>query len=330
VAQAHGELCLLLDASGEYDAAWNAALECKEILLGHEQAAWHAAQFVLARCERMIEALSRESFQRWRWTPDEDSPLRLALLTGFPRTGTTLLEQVLDAHPQVVSSEEKEVFSAEIFPRLGAGRPADAPIVPLLDELTREQIGAARLSYFEAMEATLGEPISSRLHLDKNPAMNLMIPAMRRIFPELKLVIALRDPRDVIVSCFLRYLPVNPVSVCFLTLERTVDRYQLDMGAWLKIRDMIDGWVELRYEQIVADLRQETARVLAALQLPWDDGVLAYRQRIGHKLVHSPTYEEVARPVFTSSIGRWQNYQRQLEPVLEKLAPLIQELGYEW
>jgi tetratricopeptide (TPR) repeat protein len=329
LAQAYGELCTTLDSRGEFDAAWDAVLRCKEIMLQHASAAWQAAQFVLGRCRRMVEALSRTDFERWRWTPEDRAAHRLALLTGFPRTGTSLMERVLDAHPQVVSSEEKEVFSAEVFPALGTGRPADAPIGQLLDEASRERIAAARLGYLEAMESMLGEKIESRLHVDKNPAMNLMIPPMRRIFPELKLVIALRDPRDVIVSCFLRYLPINPVSVCFLTLERTVDRYLLDMGAWLTMREMIDSWIEVRYEKMVADLQHEAGELFEFLELPWDKAVLAYREHAGRKLVQSPSYEEVARPIFTTSVGRWQNYERHLAPELSKLAPLVKALGYD-
>jgi Tfp pilus assembly protein PilF len=329
LAQAYGELCTTQDAAGDYDSAWAAALRCKQILVGHASAAWQAAQFVLARCRRMVDELSRGDFESWRWTPSEGTKQRLALLTGFPRTGTTLLERVLEAHPQVVSSEEKDVFSAEIFPQLGAGRPADAAIVPLLNETSREQIEAARLAYFEAVQSMLGEALGSRLHIDKNPAMNLMIPPMRRVFPELKLIVALRDPRDVIVSCYLRYLPINPVSVCFLTLERTVDRYRLDMGAWLKMRDMIDSWIEVRYEQIVADLRKEAVRLFETLELPWDESVMAYREHARRKPVLSPTYEEVARPIFTSSVGRWQNYERHLAPEITKLMPLVKALGYE-
>jgi hypothetical protein len=101
------------------------------------------------------------------------------------------------------------------------------------------------------------------------------------------------------------------------------------MSAWLKMRDMTGDWVEVRYERIVADLRAEASRVLSALQLPWDDSVLAYHERRDHKLVLSPTYEEVARPVFTTSVGRWQNYERQLAPQLARLEPLVKALGYE-
>jgi hypothetical protein len=328
-AEAYGELCLTLDAAGEYDAAWEAILSCKRILIKHDASAWNAAQFVLGRCARMLEVLKADHFSRWQTMPAGAATERLAVLTGFPRAGTTLLEQVLDSHPDVVSSEEKEVFGADIFPQLGTGRPPDTPIELILDELTDEQVMSARNAYLAAMEAMLGEPIGTRLHIDKNPAVNVMIPPLRRVFPESKLIVAVRDPRDVIVSCFLRYLPITPVSVCFLTLDRTVERFVLDMGAWLKMRDMIGNWVEVRYEDTVRDLAGEARRVLEALSLPWDDAVLRYRDRAKHKPVRSPSYEEVARPIFTSSIGRWQNYERHLAPVAAKLAPLIKSLGYD-
>jgi Flp pilus assembly protein TadD len=329
LAEAYGELCTLLDAAGEYDAAWEAILRCKQILLAHEQPAWTVAQFVLTRFSRMVDAINPDHFHRWQFTPEYGSMHRLALLTGFPRSGTTLLEQVLDAHPDIVGSEELDLFSTEILPRLGENHPPDFPVEQLLDDLSPHQILDARQFYVSAVEAVLGEPIGARLHLDKNPAMNLMIPVMKRVFPELKLVIALRDPRDVVVSCFLRYLPLNPISVCFLTLERTVDRFLLDMGAWLKMREMTGDWVEVRYENVVADLAHETRRTLEALDVPWDESTLQFQARSSKKQVRSPSYEEIARPIYTTSIGRWRNYERQLAPVLERLMPVMEALGYK-
>jgi lipopolysaccharide biosynthesis regulator YciM len=329
VAEAYGELSVVLDAAAEYDQAWSSILDCKKILLEHEQAAWNAAQFVIARCRQMIETLTPEHFERWHHQQTPRPNERLAVLTGFPRSGTTLLEQVLAAHPAVVETEERDIFATGVFPTLGARRSADTPILELLDELSSQQIGGAQRLYLESVESILGEAIGDRVHVDKNPALTLMIPPLKRLFPELKLIIALRDPRDVVLSCFLRYLPINPVSVCFLTLERTVDRYILDMTAWLKMREMVDDWLEVRYEDVVSDLKRETKRTLDALQLPWDESVLQYRQRHDRKQVRSPSYEEVSRPVFTTSIGRWQNYQRQLAPLIDRLAPLIAAFGYE-
>jgi tetratricopeptide (TPR) repeat protein len=326
--ETYGELCILLDELGQYDAAWDAMVQGKRLQHAEEADAWSAAQFVMRRCSQMYGEIFSEHIARWRENRDTDDTRRAALLTGFPRSGTTLLEQVLDAHPDVVSSEELEVFGAVVLPQLGEGLPADAPLVAMLDGLSGERLERARRTYWDAMEAMLGEPIGTRLHLDKNPAMNPMIVPLRRVFPEMIVVVALRDPRDVVVSCFLRWMPVNPMSVWFLTLERTVDRYLMDLRGWLRVRELIDGWAEIRYEDLVADLPGQARRAVAALGLPWDDAVLAYRDR-PRRPVQSPTYEAVAKPVYRSAVGRWRNYERHLAPVLERLEPMVTALGYD-
>jgi hypothetical protein len=176
------------------------------------------------------------------------------------------------------------------------------------------------------MQAIAGGPIGARLHVDKNPAMIPMIPAMRRVFPELKLLVALRDPRDVILSCFLRWLPVNGMSVWFLTPERTARRYQMDIEGWLHMREQLSGWAEIRYEDLVADVEAQARRALDSLGLPWDESVLSYRQ--SQRLVLSPSYDAVSKPVYTTSIGRWRHYEHRLAPVLDGIAPLVTALGY--
>jgi len=159
--------------------------------------------------------------------------------------------------------------------------------------------------------------------------LSLLLPGMLRLFPETRLLIALRDPRDVVISCFMQYLPLNPNSVCFLTLERTARRYAHDMAVWRKLREMIPApWLEIRYENSVADLEREARRGLEFLGLSWDPSVLQYRERLKAKAVSSPTYEAVSKPLYTSAIGRWKNYEKFLEPCLEILRPFIETFGY--
>jgi hypothetical protein len=176
----------------------------------------------------------------------------------------------------------------------------------------------------------LGEPIAGRMHLDKNPSYNLIIPFMLRLFPETRLIVALRDPRDVVLSCYLRYLPLNSVSVQFLDVPRTAERYVFDMSAWLKFRDMLDvPRCEVRYEDTVADVEGQARNALATLGLAWDDRVLNYRQRLTEtKRVTSPSYEAVAQPIYTRAIGRWKNYEQYLESALPILEPFVREFGY--
>jgi hypothetical protein len=127
----------------------------------------------------------------------------------------------------------------------------------------------------------------------------------------------------------MQYLPLNANSVCFLTMERTAQRYANDMGIWRKFREMIASpWLELRYEDAVTDLEKEARRALEFLGLPWEPEVLNYRERLSQKTVGSPTYEAVSQPLYTRAIGRWKHYQRFLEPCLPILQPSIDAFGY--
>ncbi len=328
-AEALGDLAQLYDELQQYEAAWTTILASKQILLQHDAKAWTAAQIVFGRFGQLAQEVTREQL------PDGNRPAtsatsRVALLTGFPRSGTTLLEQMLESHSDVISSEEQDVLSAEIFPNLSPVRDHTIPVTHVLQELTTQTIHAARADYLRDIEALLGEPVGPRLLLDKNPAMTLMIPVVLRLFPEMKLLVALCDPRDVVLSCFLRYLPLNPISVCYLTLDRLVDRYLLDMNAWLRYRELLDrGWLEVRYERVVEQTQAEARRVLEFLGLVWDESVLDHRRHALRNPVTSPTYQDVAKPIYTSAIGRWQHYQTQLEPVLIRLEPVAHLLGYE-
>ena len=268
-------------------------------------------------------------FARWRDSADRIAPLRTALLTGFPRSGTTLLEQVLDSHSDLVSSEERDFIGREMFHTVSTIR-GDVPLLDVLNDLQANEIESLRRRYVLAMEYLLGEPIGGRMHLDKNPAYNLTIPLVLRMFPETRLIIALRDPRDVVLSCYLRYLPLNSISVEFLDVQRTAERYANDMSAWLKFRELLDSpWCEVRYEDTVSNLESQARRALSTLGLAWDDQVLDYRERLlATKQVTSPTYEAVAEPIYTRAIGRWKNYERLLEPAMQILEPFIREFGY--
>jgi hypothetical protein len=278
----------------------------------------------------MIAAITRDDFRRWQEDARHLAPQRTALLTGFPRSGTTLLEQLLDAHPDLVSSEERDLIGREMFHSI-AYRRGTTPLLEVINELSMDEIQFQRRRYFAGMEYLLDEPIGGRMHLDKNPSYNLTIPLVLRVFAEARLIIALRDPRDVVLSCYLRYLPVNNVSVRFLDVERTADRYALDMAAWLKFRELVGvPWCEVRYEDTVADAERQARRALDTLGLSWDNQVLNYRQRlVDAKQITSPTYEAVAEPIYTRAIGRWKNYERLLEPALSTLEPIIREFGYD-
>jgi tetratricopeptide (TPR) repeat protein len=328
--EAWAEVALMKDAQDEPAAALEAIEHCKRLQRSREAPYSAVSSKAMRILRELIDSVSGEDFSRWRDDLHDLTPRRVALLTGFPRSGTTLLEQVLDAHPDLVSSEERDFIGNELVRTFTQHRPSKA-LAEVFNELTPSQIESHRHRYFRSMEYLLGEPICDRLHLDKNPAYNLTIPLVLRMFPESRLIVALRDPRDVVLSCYLRYLPLNAVSVEFLDVKRAAERYALDMWAWLKFRDAIDvPWTQIRYEDAVADLETQAHRALETLGLPWNPAVLDYRRRLGEaRQVTSPSYEAVAQPIYTRAVGRWKKYERALAPAMPILEPFLREFGYE-
>jgi len=325
------QLASMHDKAGRYDEAYQALVEAKQIRDRSSTQDREQAKLIARNTRSTLRTITPEHFQRWSEEGRQLKPLGggLALLTSHPRSGTTLLEQMLDSHPQLISADELQVMTEVVYIPLRPKSNPHATALDVFDHLSRDDLQISRQSYWKAMEGALREPIGERILLDKNPALTGLLPLVARVFPDMKILFALRDPRDVVISCFAQQLPLNPVSVHFLTLEDTVREYARTMRTWLTLRDMIGNpWIEVRYEDTVADIGQQAKRVLDFLELPWDDAVLDYHRRAQKKHVHSPTYEDVTRPVYTSSIGRWRNYATYLEPHLETLQPFVQTFGY--
>jgi tetratricopeptide (TPR) repeat protein len=328
--QAWSEIAQLKDAVGDWDGAIEAIEHCKRGQRQHEAPYLATAEKIEANLAGAIDRLTRDDLGRWRDEVSHLPPSRIALLTGFPRSGTTLLEQLLDAHPDLVSSEERDFVGKEVLYQW-MSQQGKTPLLDVLNDRTAAEIELLRGRYFEAMEYLLGEPVAGRMHLDKNPSYNPIVPLMLRLFPETRLIIALRDPRDVVLSCYLRWLPLNSVSVQYLNVERAAKRYAFDMSAWLKLREIVEApWCEVRYEDTVANAETQARKALTTLGLEWDVRVLQYRDRLTEKKrVTSPSYEAVAQPIYTRAIGRWKQYEKIMEPALATLEPFIREFGYE-
>ena len=328
-AQAWAEIAAMHDRQEEYAQAMRAMLKCKAILLQREGPMRRESAIVLGHLRGLAASLTADHFQRWLEAGRALPAKKTAVLTSFPRSGTTLLEQVLDSHSGLVSSDEREAFARDIFPAMWLAPATPLPTAKLFDEIPLPRVATLRERYLAHMASALNEPIGDRVHLDKNPTLTLVLPGLLRLFPETHVLIALRDPRDVVISCFMQYLPLNANSVCFLTLERTAERYANDMAAWRTFRGMIASpWLEVRYEDAVADLEKEARRALDFLGLPWEATVLNYRERLKQKAVGSPTYEAVSQPLYTRAIGRWKHYEEYLAPCLPILQPLIEAFGY--
>ncbi len=324
------ELGAVLDAQARYDEAIAAFLEAKTMILPHASHHIATQKLVQTRLNLATEKLDPRMIARWRAQPSDLPPTRLALLCGHPRSGTTLLEQVLDSHPDFVSAEETSVFLRESFWTLLRGLPPDKLMLEILELASPAALREARQNYAACMAKFLGQPPGAKMLIDKNPSLTGLVLAFIRVFPEAKLLVALRDPRDVCLSCFMQPLPLGQVSSIFLSLETTFQEYASIMGLWRAAAPALAGaFQEIRYEELVQDLPGVSRRALEFLGATWDERVLRFDEHARSKVVRSPTYAAVARPLSKGAVGRWRNYQKHLEPWLEILAPYVKAFGYE-
>jgi hypothetical protein len=307
-----------------------AFVQAKSLLRSGAAAAVVAMEEMYTQVEIMAQNVTAEKLQSWADAQGDLEPLHaVALLCGYPRSGTTLLEQVLDSHPSIVSAEETAVLHEEAFIRFLVNRAPNASVFSMLDEALVPRLRLARENYFRNIQAFMGQNIGQRLLIDKNPPLTLIIPAIIRMLPEARFLVALRDPRDVCLSCFMQPWPLNPISSAYLTMGDTVKDYAITMGFWRKLKPLMKNpTMEVRYEDMVEDLEQVARQTLEFLKVEWDPKVLKFYEHAKVKPVRSPTYLDVAKPVYKGAIGRWRNYEKYFAPHLERLEPFVQAFGY--
>jgi tetratricopeptide (TPR) repeat protein len=325
------ELGAILDRKEKYDDAFVAFMKAKGLLHPHMRRSIIELQVVRKRIKEIQVNISSDMLQRWfDCAPALPPPRRLALLGGHPRSGTTLLEQVLDSHQDIISLEETEIFHDDAYAPLQINSPDETPILSILESAQISALQQSRSNYFHSGKLSLGQTIGDRLLIDKNPSLTFLIPAFIRIFPEVKLLITLRDPRDVVLSCFMQPIHIGQGSAAYLSLESTIEEYAAMMSLWQTLSPMIkDHYLEVRYEDMVEDLESVARRTLDFLGAQWDARVLGFDEHARQKIVRSPTYADVTKPVYKRAIGRWRNYQKYLEPHLSKLESFARAFGYE-
>lgn len=323
--QAGYELGHALDAQDRCAEAYTAFIAAKEIQQPRAQTfdpVWRARMQLLRSADNLPAA---EDFRRWAEAPPA-TPRRHALLAGCPRSGTTLLERMLDSHPQLVSSAESMVWRNTVWMPLLREFPGASSMRSVLEKITRQRIEAARDRYWRGIAQTVEGAIGDRLLLDKNPSIFPELAGAARVFPEARVLVALRDPRDIVWSCFTQYLPVNIATAAFVGLESTAEQVAVELGQWFRLRPRLaTQWLELRYESMVKQPDLELRRVLSFLGLPWSPEVMAFHER--GDPVRSPTYATASRPVYREAVGRWRRYAALIEPLEARLDEVIREVG---
>jgi tetratricopeptide (TPR) repeat protein len=325
-------LGVVLDQLGQYTEAMRWLCESKtEVRLITNTALLEQAYDDTNRKSReLLDRLTAERLRRWcQEPPASNCPWQVGFLGGHPRNGTTLIEQILDAHPEVLAFDEPEAIGQEVTRRISPPQAGTGLTLEALDALDRSRRATLRERYVKSLLREVETTAQTKVLLDKNPSPTASLHIWLRVFPELKVIIALRDPRDVVISCFFLNVMLNATNVNFLSLERTAKHYGDLMDVWLRLRELGGfQWLETHYEDVVANLEQEGKRAMEFLGLSWHSDQGRYYETARRKVLFAPTYHDVTRPVYKHAVGRWERYAEALEPIQSRLAPYCRAFGY--
>ncbi len=326
------ELAGVLDRLGKYDQAMETILASKDAIRTQaekHQPAWRA---ITERQWQVTQSIDENRLAGWRDLVGSLSPaLRLCLLAGFPRSGTTLLEQIIGTSTACVGTDETGILACQFRDPLILQADSSDDALAELESFDAEELTAGRAEYLRCTEEYIGEEINGRLLIEKEPLMTADFAVPLRLFPEAKILMPLRDPRDVVVSFFFTIVPLAPNSVAALSIENSCRYYAEVMRHWLYLREILppERWMESRYEDLLAAPEKQTRAVAEFLEIEWTPDMISHHKKKPDKAVSTPTYDDVSKPLYTRSKGRWRNYEKYLRPHLHYLEPYIEAFGYE-
>ena len=324
-AEAHLSFGLALGELGDHAGAFKAAATGKALQRGHyrEQASSREREAdKLRRLGRWLDQ-SSESFR-------SPLPARLdarrpqhAFLLGFPRSGTTLLEQLLAAHPHVRTLEEEPLLAAAYEAFL-----SDEAACARLTDLSGDEATAWADHYWGAVQSRVPD-VQGTLFVDKQPAGTLTLPIIGRLFPDAKILFAIRDPRDVVLSCFRQSFQMNAMTYAFTDLQDAADCYDACMAFAERARARLRlPWLDVKHEDLVQDFTSELNRILDFLELPEHKAMSDVAAAAKARPIRTPSATQVRAGLNRRGLGRWRQYSDALEPVLPTLAEWVDRFGY--
>jgi tetratricopeptide (TPR) repeat protein len=238
------------------------------------------------------------------WGLETETPV---FVCGMPRSGTTLLEQILGSHAKVFGAGElsiaKEVFDS--VPKWMNMQVAPAVAIPQMGRDIVQQAGKEHLSRLRAHHAT-----AERI-VDKMPDNYLWLGFLAAIFPKAKFIYSKRDVHDIAVSCWITNFKQIRWACDQEDIAGRIKNHLRIMEHWRKVLPV--PMLEVEYEQTVEDLESVARKMIDFCGLEWDPACLAFHE--SKRTVRTASLSQVRQPVYKKSVQRWKNYEEALKPL---------------
>lgn len=323
--RAHKELARICDKLGLPDEVFvhlhAAARESK----GVPEYAQQKIDFLPNMIRSNQASFDHAVMSRWVGERFDDARPAPVFLMGFFRSGTTLTQEVLAAHPDVFVADEADFIWA-VQREVHRADPSTATTAAKLAKLDREGIQRLRNFYWNRVEGRFGNEMGQRCFVDKFTLNTVDAGLISCIFPDAKILFVKRDPRDVCLSCFMQLMVPSPATVQLLEWERTARFFAQTMAWWEFVRPQLGIPVlEFRYEDAVAGFEQTFRRVFDFIGLTWDPAVMEFHKSAAQRTISTPSRSQVVQPLYGTSVQRWQRFAKEFDAVAPILAPYIAE-----
>jgi tetratricopeptide (TPR) repeat protein len=243
-------------------------------------------------------------------------------VVGLPRSGSTLIEQILASHSKVDATHELPEVG-RLIQRINRDRNDRIVYPEAVRDFTDETWAALGRSY---IDQTRQYRRDAPYFIDKNPNNFASVGLLSLALPNAKFINTRRHPLDTCLSCYKQlFARGQAFTYDLVELGEYYLQYDRLMAHW---RQVLSGRVlDVQYESVVADLETETLRLLEFCGLAWDDACLRYWET--ERAVRTASSEQVRRPIYTSSVGMWRHYTRELAELIEILEPVLSKDGYD-
>ena len=301
----------LYDARQDYDQAFKHFQTANDLIpIKYDSDAFTAS------VKKLIEAFDSQNLSNLpRGSNHSERPV---FIVGMPRSGTTLVEQILASHPEVYGAGELDHIRLAIddLPRTGE---LQKPYPDCLVELTQETYDHIAQSYLDHLKQL---STRERYVIDKMPGNFLHLGFIALLFPKAHIIHCMREPLDTCLSCYFSdFKGAHSYAYRLEDLGHYYRNYERLMQHWNAVLDI--PILNVSYEALIADQEGMTRRLLDFLALEWDDACLRFHEN--KRFVNTLSYSQVRQPINTRSIGRWKHYERYLEPLKASLLDAMPE-----
>jgi tetratricopeptide (TPR) repeat protein len=311
-----------LDALGRFPEAFAAWHESNELQRAHYAADYAGRPGTLALVRDLTAALAGRRIPA-AWGHGGRSPAAShVFLVGFPRSGTTLVEQVLEQHPDVATLAEKECLIDATRDWL-----ADAEVFARFCEADDDAMEQYREAYWRRVREEGADP-AGKVFVDKHPFNTFKLPLIARLFPDARVLFARRDPRDTVLSCFRHRFQMTDPVFQMLTLDGAADLYAATM-AMAEASEAAFGLFThpVQLEAVIADFDRETKAICNFIGVPWDERMRDFAAGVRQRGVFTPSGPQLARGLNAQGVGKWRDYAEEMAAVLPVLAPWVERFG---